>query len=471
VPQQLISALIALLLLVAVPAQPSAQLSTPSSQQSTMTATTAATPATIGRFRVKVTTTSTQVKVLFNTGEILGQRVISLTGGATVVPAARGWTVKAPGGQTASMELLGVYREKSGVPQITIDASRGTSGGGSVTITNEAGSGAQPFTVARLVLNQQTASTTLSRSAVLGASDPVLPRADARRLVLAFYYPWWSRAAYDQQTLSDKPADPRSTNSDFGDVLSMTQQASAHGINGFIVSWTGDGGVHARGFDLVLAAAEQTGSVATVSVPISNLANDGVTVTRSMVKQRIVEALRRKSSKAFLRKDGVPVVFIYQMRMIKQQDWRWILDTLSNEGNPVKLIGDAIGLDYAGVNWGIYQYVPNRFDRQELEEFNVTRHLTLKLLRNNPADRAFLATVSPGYDVRKTRPEDPLYVERGENGERYALTWDAGLASQPDWIVVTSWNEWFEGTHVEPSVTYGDRALLQTKDYAALFKQ
>ena len=33
------------------------------------------------------------------------------------------------------------------------------------------------------------------------------------------------------------------------------------------------------------------------------------------------------------------------------------------------------------------------------------------------------------------------------------------MAAQPDWVLITSWNEWFEGTSVEPSVEYGDLAL------------
>jgi hypothetical protein len=60
-------------------------------------------------------------------------------------------------------------------------------------------------------------------------------------------------------------------------------------------------------------------------------------------------------------------------------------------------------------------------------------------------------------------------VSRGANGERYQLTWDAALANDPDWVLVTSWNEWYEGTVVQPSVRAGDLALLQTKANAATF--
>jgi hypothetical protein len=62
-------------------------------------------------------------------------------------------------------------------------------------------------------------------------------------------------------------------------------------------------------------------------------------------------------------------------------------------------------------------------------------------------------------------------VARGEAGERYLASWEAALAAQPDWIMITSWNEWFEGTSVEPSIGHGDLALRQTAEQAARFAE
>jgi hypothetical protein len=62
-------------------------------------------------------------------------------------------------------------------------------------------------------------------------------------------------------------------------------------------------------------------------------------------------------------------------------------------------------------------------------------------------------------------------VNRGANGETYAGTWEAALASPAEWVVVTSWNEWFEGTAVEPGTSAGDLALRQTERYASMFKR
>jgi hypothetical protein len=80
-----------------------------------------------------------------------------------------------------------------------------------------------------------------------------------------------------------------------------------------------------------------------------------------------------------------------------------------------------------------------------------------------------VATVSPGYDDTNLRGDLNAVVPRGPAGERYIATWDSAIAAQPDWVLITSWNEWFEGTHIEPSVGNGDLALRQTAEQAARF--
>jgi hypothetical protein len=47
--------------------------------------------------------------------------------------------------------------------------------------------------------------------------------------------------------------------------------------------------------------------------------------------------------------------------------------------------------------------------------------------------------------------------------------WEQAIAANPDWILVTSWNEWHEGSEIEPSLELGDRELKTTKQFARKF--
>jgi hypothetical protein len=52
----------------------------------------------------------------------------------------------------------------------------------------------------------------------------------------------------------------------------------------------------------------------------------------------------------------------------------------------------------------------------------------------------------------------------------YRATFDAALASQPDGLWINSFNEWVEGTYIEPGVQYGERYLQLTRELTGRFK-
>ncbi|MGB9606302.1 MAG: glycoside hydrolase family 99-like domain-containing protein, partial [Bryobacteraceae bacterium] len=78
-------------------------------------------------------------------------------------------------------------------------------------------------------------------------------------------------------------------------------------------------------------------------------------------------------------------------------------------------------------------------------------------------------TVIPGYDDHKLGRPEPRPITSRHNGETYRILWEEAIAAGPDWVLITSWNEWHEGSEIEPSREYGDRALEQTKVFARRF--
>lgn len=68
-------------------------------------------------------------------------------------------------------------------------------------------------------------------------------------------------------------------------------------------------------------------------------------------------------------------------------------------------------------------------------------------------NKIFLATVMPGYNDTKIR--EPGYFVDRQNGSYYNSYWSIATASFPDGYLITSFNEWHEGTEIEPSLEYG----------------
>ena len=78
-------------------------------------------------------------------------------------------------------------------------------------------------------------------------------------------------------------------------------------------------------------------------------------------------------------------------------------------------------------------------------------------------------TVIPGYDDTKIRTPG-INAER-QDGKTYEVLWDEAIRADPDWVLITSWNEWHEGSEIEPSWEYGDQYIRATAQYTRRFKK
>ena len=81
-----------------------------------------------------------------------------------------------------------------------------------------------------------------------------------------------------------------------------------------------------------------------------------------------------------------------------------------------------------------------------------------------PAVKVYVATAMPGFDERLIPGRTGRYEDR-QNGELYRTRLEEVMASNPNWVEAYTWNEWWENTHIEPSVNYGDLYLQITGEY------
>jgi glycoprotein endo-alpha-1,2-mannosidase len=62
-------------------------------------------------------------------------------------------------------------------------------------------------------------------------------------------------------------------------------------------------------------------------------------------------------------------------------------------------------------------------------------------------------SVSPGFDNRQAVATGQIVVDRAA-GARYDAMWQGAVAAGAEWIGITSFNEWHEGTQIEPARDY-----------------
>ncbi len=70
-------------------------------------------------------------------------------------------------------------------------------------------------------------------------------------------------------------------------------------------------------------------------------------------------------------------------------------------------------------------------------------------------------SVSPGFDNSQAVATGQQFVAR-DNGARYDAMWQGVVAAGAEWVSVTSFNEWHEGTQIEPAVDFAAGARTYT---------
>jgi hypothetical protein len=72
-------------------------------------------------------------------------------------------------------------------------------------------------------------------------------------------------------------------------------------------------------------------------------------------------------------------------------------------------------------------------------------------------------SVGPGFDARRATG-DPL-VKLRKKGATYDAMWRAAIASGADEVTITSYNEWHEGTQIEPAAPPGRHGRYRYASY------
>lgn len=285
--------------------------------------------------------------------------------------------------------------------------------------------------------------------------------AQARRtpLVLAFYYNWYDENTWKTQNVPDMPVLKYLSRDPINTARQIVEAREA-GIDSFIVSWWGPGNPTDTNFKAMLEQAR--GMYFPVGIDIE------VNSPFFRNKSDVINALNYLQSShmqhpAYLRVDGKPVLFFWRQQIYSVDEWA----AIRNQVDPQrKQIWIAEGIDET------YNRV---FDGQHLYMVAWAKNVTAELNKWPPrikkfgADKIWVATVDPGADNRKTTQPEKVVRDR-DNGAFYREMWQAAFSTYPDWIMITSYNEWAEGTMIEPSVTYGTLYLDITREYAAKYK-
>jgi hypothetical protein len=264
---------------------------------------------------------------------------------------------------------------------------------------------------------------------------PATARAGA--VVSAFYYPWYGTPTEDgtfQHWAQDGKQPPLSIASNYWPVRGVYSSSDAAvlkaqmkeikraGITDIAVSWWGWGSPEDQRLPAVVRAARA--DKLTVSVHVEPYG--GRTVAN------VEDAI------GHLEKLGVTTFYVYEPQDQAWSDWAGMNDRLDGVRvyAQTSLVGQAVAGHFDGVyTYDVLVYGPETFPRL--------------CQQAHAAGLLCAPSVGPGYDARAA-VGDPRTKPR-RDGATYDAMWQSALAAGADRITITSYNEWHEGTQIEPA--------------------
>jgi glycosyl hydrolase family 99 len=258
----------------------------------------------------------------------------------------------------------------------------------------------------------------------------------AVRQVAIFYYPWYSTPHRDgswahwyvardgSETLSTRyfpsrglysSSDPRVVDAQMGEIR-------AAGIDTVVVSWWGFGSPEAERLPLVLDAARRNGLLIAVHIepyPGRTPASTAVDIER-------------------LAEGGIRDFYVYQADSDPPAAWADALSGLDG----VRVFGQTtyVGRAKASGFTGLYTYDVGTWSGSTFARMCTEAHA---------AGLLCAPSVGPGYDARLATGD--VVVRGRRNGGRYDRMWRFALRADADLVTITSYNEWQEGTQIEPA--------------------
>jgi hypothetical protein len=302
------------------------------------------------------------------------------------------------------------------------------------------------------------------------------------RLILADYMMWYQPDVFDGTKSFDVPAAGGYNSDDMSTIqmhLALSQRAC---LNGFIGHWFGAKEPRTTdNFGKLLQASSG-----------SNLQHSVVILENSLrraTEQDLIDSVNFVMANwanhpNYLKIDGRPVIFFEGMTRpwsgtgAAKRGWERVRKATDPDRKAI-WFAEGLSATYNPLFDGLYVY---RIDHKTAPRNWLKQPAYAAQLRaaeSSSGVRLYFAdTIAPGFDdtrsvkVRATdvRMPAPGFARDRREGGYYRDTFSVTDKTNGDLLLVKSFNEWIEGTAIEPGSKYGDLYLNLTCELAAAYR-
>jgi hypothetical protein len=302
------------------------------------------------------------------------------------------------------------------------------------------------------------------------------------RPILADYVMWYQPDVFDGAKTFDVPAAGPYNSDDMGTIQRHLQLAQQACLNGFAAHWFGAKEPRTTNNFGQLLAASSGGALQHAVVLVENS-------LRNSTEQDLIASVNFvmanwASHPNYLKIDGRPVIFFEGMTRpwggagAALKGWSRIRQATDPERRAI-WFAEGLTPAFNPLFDGLYVY---RIDHRAAPRSWLKQPALAQRLRE--AGQAagvklfFADTVAPGFDdtrsgkVKATDVRTPAsaFARNRNNGAYYRDTFSVTGETAGDLLLVKSFNEWIEGTAIEPGSTYGDLYLNLTCELGSAYR-
>jgi LysM repeat protein len=319
-----------------------------------------------------------------------------------------------------------------------------------------------------------------SASAPAPAGTPGLNHLGTERVVIADYMMWYDSSTFNGSATWDVPSAGAYNSGDDATIRRQVAEAQQACLNGFAAHWYGPGDSLTTGnFNKLLQASAGTSLRHAIVIQTNIL--PGVN------EQNIADAIRYAlntwaNGPNYLRLGGRPVIIFTDMNRPWGSDsaaadgWARIRAAVDPNHSSIWM-AEGLYPTFNPLFDGLYVY---RIDHRDYPQAWLKQPRWAAGLRavesqgNLPIGGLYFAdTIAAGFDDTHSvnlagdlRSSAPHFARDRQGGGYYADTFAVTSQTGGDFLLVKSFNEWIEGTEIEPGTTYGDQYLNLTCQYA-----
>ncbi|MFF9012857.1 glycoside hydrolase family 71 protein [Streptomyces sp. NPDC014870] len=255
------------------------------------------------------------------------------------------------------------------------------------------------------------------------------------------------------------PAAPEDGDWELAHLRQEIRTARDAGLDGFTLDLLSEAGRHRERAELLLRAAREEDQGFRIQLmPDMTALTDA---TPASLADLLADLARHPSAHRL--PDGRLVVTPFKAEAKSAEWWRTMMrDLETRHGIRTALV--PLFLDftpdrdhYAAISHGLSEWGARSPDRQSGAVADARRAHRLGKIWMHPVS------------VQDARPNQGLFDEAG-NTETLRASWQAAIDARADWVQLTTWNDYSEGSHVAPSLHNGHAYLDLCSYYLTRFK-